>query len=621
MKKLLAAAVAGATLAACVPAAASAAEPTVDAAVAAYNDLGLTQLTGMPSGRTTYRTYEEYNADMEALAAANPTLVAVKIAPYLSIEGRQVKYLEITNNVSAKDGKPVIFNMGAIHGNETPAAEDSIEFAYDVIALSKTNAKVKALLDKVRLIDMPIVNVDGYVHTRRANCNSATPLTPPATCPTSNSQGVDMNRNYPFGWGSNIGVSFAQRGSGPGSEPEVKNTMDIVQNRQVVTLLTHHTNSRAIFYPSLDIFAGQTPELNTGYLDLANAMNAAGNTWSTNVKDSAHDYETSGETIDWSYYATRGLAYTVEEVGSVSGCPQARPDYLNCTTADFTGTPGPASTATQTARFNGKPVRNMIWQALVYSSLASGHSVIKGTAPAGATLKITKDFNLFTAPIKLNTTPPSTAAPQAIPTHLESSLVVPANGQFTWDVNPSVRPTPAFEADGEHAGPRGFLTESWTLTCTGPGGTVLDTRTVTLDKGQSANLSLCTQGTVGGTVPATLALTLGAPASFGAFAPGIGKDYSAQTTATVISTAGDAALSVADPSSTSTGHLVNGTFSLPSPLLAGGSPLSAVIKTWTAPAANDPVTVAFSQRIDATDALRTGTYSKTLTFTLSTTTP
>ena len=73
-------------------------------------------------------------------------------------------------------------------------------------------------------------------------------------------------------------------------------------------------------------------------------------------------------------------------------------------------------------------------------------------------------------------------------------------------------------------------------------------------------------GDVGGTVPATLALTLGTPASFGAFMPGVGKDYAAQTTATVISTAGDAALSVADPSPTATGKLVNGTFSLNQPL-------------------------------------------------------
>ena len=120
----------------------------------------------------------------------------------------------------------------------------------------------------------------------------------------------------------------------------------------------------------------------------------------------------------------------------------------------------------------------------------------------------------------------------------------------------------------------------------------------------------------GGTVPATLALTMGAPASFGPFTPGLAKSYTATTTANVISTAGDATLSVADPSATAPGHLVNGTFSLPEAL--GGL---GVIKTYSSPISGDPVTVTFTQHIGATDALRTGTYSKTLTFTLSTTTP
>jgi hypothetical protein len=116
---------------------------------------------------------------------------------------------------------------------------------------------------------------------------------------------------------------------------------------------------------------------------------------------------------------------------------------------------------------------------------------------------------------------------------------------------------------------------------------------------------------VGGQVPATLSLTLGASASFGAFTPGVGKDYTASSTANVVSTAGDAALSVSDP-----GHLTNGAFALPSPLEVSFSKAK-----WTAPVSNDVVAIAFKQHIGATDALRTGAYSKTLTFTLSTTTP
>ena len=71
-----------------------------------------------------------------------------------------------------------------------------------------------------------------------------------------------------------------------------------------------------------------------------------------------------------------------------------------------------------------------------------------------------------------------------------------------------------------------------------------------------------------------------------------------------------------DPATFAPGHLVNGTFFLPEPLQGLGA-----VKTWNAPTTNESVTVAFKQQINANDALRTGTYAKTLTFTLSTTTP
>ena len=78
-------------------------------------------------------------------------------------------------------------------------------------------------------------------------------------------------------------------------------------------------------------------------------------------------------------------------------------------------------------------------------------------------------------------------------------------------------------------------------------------------------------GNVSGNVPATLALSLGPPAQFGAFTPGVTRTYIASTTANVISSAGDALLSVADPSSTNTGHLVNGVV-LPAAAAAGAGP-------------------------------------------------
>jgi hypothetical protein len=141
-------------------------------------------------------------------------------------------------------------------------------------------------------------------------------------------------------------------------------------------------------------------------------------------------------------------------------------------------------------------------------------------------------------------------------------------------------------------------------------------------------------GGVSGSVPATLALSLGSAPSFGAFTAGLTKDYTAGGTANVLSTAGNAALSVSDPDPTAPGHLVNGAFALPSALQAaatsgggtgtgtatvGNAP--ATLENWSAPVSNDAVALTFTQHIGNTDPLRTGSYSKTLTFTLSTTNP
>jgi sugar phosphate isomerase/epimerase len=144
--------------------------------------------------------------------------------------------------------------------------------------------------------------------------------------------------------------------------------------------------------------------------------------------------------------------------------------------------------------------------------------------------------------------------------------------------------------------------------------------------------------TVGGNVPSMLALSLPTqPGSFGTFQPTVTKNYETAVAASVVSTAGDATLSVNDPGLVAPGHLVNGAFSLPSPLNvkatnsanptnayaalpeASGTPLSLL--TYSGPVNGDQVTIGFRQAIGAADVLRSGNYTKTLTFTLSTTQP
>jgi sugar phosphate isomerase/epimerase len=146
-------------------------------------------------------------------------------------------------------------------------------------------------------------------------------------------------------------------------------------------------------------------------------------------------------------------------------------------------------------------------------------------------------------------------------------------------------------------------------------------------------------GTVGGNVPSVLNLNVvNTGGSFGTFVPGVAQTYNTALAATATATTGDATLTVTDPSATAPGHLVNGSFSLPSALnvraLGEGDPANTAfqplpetagqlvsLKSWNTPFTAAPLTLGFRQSIGAGDVMRAGTYSKTLTFTLSTTTP
>ena len=178
-----------------------------------------------------------------------------------------------------------------------------------------------------------------------------------------------------------------------------------------------------------------------------------------------------------------------------------------------------------------------------------------------------------------------------------------------------------------------FAVGTTTVTCTARdahGNTASDTFDVTVTWVEEDD------GDVGGDVPGTLNLAVAGPASFGAFTPGLPRDYFTTLAATVTSTAADANLTVSDPSPTATGHLVNGPFMLPQALQARaasaagtGGDYAAVAGTdaptqllaYGGPVTNDAVTIDLKQPIAATDPLRTGTYRKTLTLTLSTNAP
>jgi Zinc carboxypeptidase len=399
---------------------------------------------GLPSGRTDYRTLADYESDMRALAGEHPNLVRRFTLPHATTEGRAVGGIEITRDVRRRDGKPVLLITGLHHGNEWPSGEATMEFGFDLAENPRRERSIDRLLDRVRVVLVPVVNVDGFVrNTRRTATN------------------VDMNRNYGFGWGE----SPPFQGSGPFSEPETRNMRDLISSRQVTTFLTVHTCLANMLYPPLQHKAGLPQDIDR-FRAFADAM-ATQNGYPHLT--SADDFETTGEAIDWSYYATRGLGITVEICATPAGTPRT---FQTLVVDQYLGT-GPLA---------GKGNRGAFVAALEQAADRDEHALITGKARRGAELTIRKDFDLWTNPIP---------QPLPVPTHLTSSIeVTGSSGRFEWSVNPSVRPEPPYQADGVHGTGRGFLRESWTLTCGRPGGRVLETVRVRVDLGERERVDL-----------------------------------------------------------------------------------------------------------------------------------
>ena len=99
-------------------------------------------------------------------------------------------------------------------------------------------------------------------------------------------------------------------------------------------------------------------------------------------------------------------------------------------------------------------------------------------------------------------------------------------------------------------------------------GSVTLNATSESDPSKSMSVTCGTEGTVGGNVPATLVADAGHAGQLRPVHARRAEGLLRHHAANVTSTAGDATLCVADPSSTNTGHLVNGAFALPETLQA-----------------------------------------------------
>ena len=167
-------------------------------------------------------------------------------------------------------------------------------------------------------------------------------------------------------------------------------------------------------------------------------------------------YDTTGTTEDWSYNATGGFGFTFEiYCGAPNyddrrlrrpGLPPAlRDDGQGVDRREPAGQPH-RDPGAPNAGFDGKGNREAYYIAAESTLNEQRHSVLEGSAPAGATLRLTKTFKTETFP------QPPDDKPLLVDDKLETVYDVGSDGRVRWHVNPSTRPIVAKATGVPNAG-------------------------------------------------------------------------------------------------------------------------------------------------------------------------
>ena len=153
--------------------------------------------------------------------------------------GKEVKGYEIGN------GPESVFLFGAIHGNEK-GTRDLLERMVIEIKLQP-----EMVSKDLRLIIIPVLNPDGfYDRTDKLNGN-----------------GVNLDLNFETGEWKKYGPEGTYAGLEPFSEPESRIVRDIVENNNVIQMISFHSRGSLVIpddnQPSMDL--AEWYALKTGY--------------------------------------------------------------------------------------------------------------------------------------------------------------------------------------------------------------------------------------------------------------------------------------------------------------------------------------------------------------------
>lgn len=199
-----------------------------------------------------FHTYAELVQKLDSLRLQYPTLITAKQDRGTTVGARTIWSVKISDNADVNESatEPAIYFDALHHAREPISLEALLYYMYWLLDNYNTNPEAKYLVDNREIYFIPIVNPDGYAYNQQTNPNGGGNWRKNRRN-NGSCFGVDLNRNYSFGWGyDNSGsspdpCSDTYRGPSANSEPEsqaVKNLVDAV--RPKISFSTHSVAGR-----------------------------------------------------------------------------------------------------------------------------------------------------------------------------------------------------------------------------------------------------------------------------------------------------------------------------------------------------------------------------------------
>lgn len=217
-----------------------------------FRDIQAERLTklAVPSG---YPDLTEILDQMDAAEANFPSICKVVdlTTAYnvpATVEGRHISAVKISDNVAQDEDEPSFLLVSNHHAREIVTPVVGLYAIEQFTSRYGIDPVITALVDEYEIWIAPVWNPDGYEYVFNVDnlWRKNRRVFPGGV-------GVDLNRNYPFGWNSLCGgsatvSSLTYRGPEPASEAETQTMIAFANDRWFAKVVDLHSYAREVRY-------------------------------------------------------------------------------------------------------------------------------------------------------------------------------------------------------------------------------------------------------------------------------------------------------------------------------------------------------------------------------------